>query len=1128
MAWYKPAWQRSGHINLVGNGPSSLMTDSGTHNHAGQAILCVVSTTGFGPGQPVTISDDLNSETGTIVTVDSPTEVTVAINLANDYHAANNGVVKIGPIPNYSMMLDAFFNCCPIEADSCTQFHYRPAVRYVGAHDRTYIAGANALGTLSIRQWDEDDLLLSVPVPLFDFTGTAQEDHKGACTIVLQHQTGANAVANGTILVLASAAEGDGIYSKRSTNAEDITLANWGAQITHCSGAYAGYSIVFETTDGVVFALTMRDSADPARTLDTYLSVLKVGLNGAANEPDNDKWSAGLRLIDVGEAANYWTYSKGWIHGDDIHIASHGHVAGVGYHDIWYSKITHITVGTATTNTANKLQDNGADFTTIGQGVSAEWYACNLNPDAGATPTMTKVTARDSATVLDFGAGDPFPDGDEPYVLFCVEIADGTEKHIPLDKSNADHTPDKVHASNASTSACVYDVKSDGGGNPYILWYHYEGVSVVGTSVALYRAVYVDGAWVSTDTGISLYHFPTGIALASGAELDEGYPDTIFAAVPDGASKCQIQKWAYTDSAAVDRETFEWGANTDHLHSGGFVPWDALSNDQATISTDQAYTGTRGGKFAGHATPGMGYFALPVGNDYTLHIKVYKETLQQYCIPIRHGNGVSTIQIAIDSAENLLYCASAGDDPADPSTWTDTTKNITADAWNLIEIRNINWAAKTYDIYLNSLLAKSGATMYDAATYANVWLIQSTDINAGQDFYVDNIVVAGKWAKTEDITESAPGHNFRPIHVLNGGGHFELLWFYTERYANTVGWDSMRLASPGFNNQHFIGLGKNCQDDFEDLLFALSTDADDTSSLGYFEAAATGSHGQPWFQERTNRWRATLWIGKFICPVKDGTIEIFYYHDHSIGNRVNDNDQVVMDAQFLACDDFLEAVGDAVFNAKWDLVSTVEIDGASSLKLTSTSVVGDRGDIRQDALIPTFLYAECRSKSKGSDTTPGDYNAIHGMRQIADIQNHSNVINYSNSINQVLLWTADHIGAPIYTLTTVNFQDVANWHIHRIAWQPGSTKFYNDWGRTTDRRAAALLATHTTHVDTEPEGLTAGEGTTAGAGYVLIDWMFARPLTTEPTITVAAGEYYPVKAKVGGSNVGKLVAVGIL
>ena len=374
-----------------------------------------------------------------------------------------------GTKADYSIKLDAFYNCCPIEADSCTQFLYRPAVRYSGTHDRTYIAGANAAGVVTIRQWDEDDKELSAAVQLWNFA--YHDDHNGCSIIVLQHQTGGLAAENGTILVGAvqtnNLVASRYIYSRRSDNAEDIS--SWGNSVTVDQDEGNAYVHLVECDNGTIYCFYRALKG----TNDYHFCYRTLTLNA---DPDSDAWSAETVFCSLGDGEV--VYCKPWQDLDDgnvIHFAfSHRDIATTRYEDVYYIQL-------------------------------------------------------DSGTPKD--------------IL-------GNTKTLPLDWSDADHTPDTVYSSTDSPThdTIIWDIKCDGAGNPYILFIDATDLITVKDGVGnIYRAYY-DSGWQCDDTGINTVRFGHGTDgvgpfYFGGAEFDEGNPDVIYAAVPDGSDNAQIQAW---------------------------------------------------------------------------------------------------------------------------------------------------------------------------------------------------------------------------------------------------------------------------------------------------------------------------------------------------------------------------------------------------------------------------------------------------------------------------------------------------------------------------------------------------------------------------------------------------------
>jgi hypothetical protein len=138
------------------------------------------------------------------------------------------------------------------------------AMRYVGAHDRTYIGFYSSTGSgnglIEIRYWDGDDKTLSDAVMLwsgwgYDSSGQGPgDDHASPSVLVLQYQTGGNAVHNGKILVAAaehSCKDSDKgrCQTRRSTNAEDISA--WESPVL-LESVNTTYTRLEELNDGTI------------------------------------------------------------------------------------------------------------------------------------------------------------------------------------------------------------------------------------------------------------------------------------------------------------------------------------------------------------------------------------------------------------------------------------------------------------------------------------------------------------------------------------------------------------------------------------------------------------------------------------------------------------------------------------------------------------------------------------------------------------------------------------------------------------------------------------------------------------------------------------------------------------
>ena len=351
---------------------------------------------------------------------------------------------------------------------------------------------------------------------------------------------------------------------------------------------------------------------------------------------------------------------------------------------------------------------------------------------------------------------------------------------------------------------------------------------------------------------------------------------------------------------------------------------------------------------------------------------------------------------------------------------------------------------------------------------------------------------SGGWAKTEDITQSSPGDNFRPFYVVNGAGRYTLLWFYTERYtATTTGnWESMRFAYPGFSNGKHIGLFKNAQTDFGDLRFT----EDDGATL-------LGDAGQPWLPACYNvsSWRAWAGINCGTIPAAAGTLTVYLYYDHVDSDRTNDADQTVMDAVFKAGDSGAITADDFITTGscssdKWTITGSPS-QTSSILSINASERLAQNLANFADITLPADIYV----RWKGYDTTMGY--AIFGLKDAAG----NNVLYVFND------GTADEIGfqtgrVASTTSTYYLWKDIANYHTWRITWESGIAKIY--WlGIGETSREPKLVATHTDPSQYVPAVDLYMDLYNTNANEAYVDWIFVKPWSgtgNDPIITPSA------------------------
>jgi hypothetical protein len=186
--------------------------------------------------------------------------------------------------------------------------------------------------------------------------------------------------------------------------------------------------------------------------------------------------------------------------------------------------------------------------------------------------------------------------------------------------------------------------------------------------------------------------------------------------------------------SAPPLEDFEWGSNGVSLAtSGGDVTWgvQASGSSKAVITTTHKH-GTRGGKLYcdGDHTVIASYQQSPAPTYRAFYIKKDDDAY------FHTGNTHNwrRISVTIDTDEWLKYY----------DTSFHNVCRLDDNTWYLIELRNINYSASTFDIYVydaNGLLeSEIGATMsfswgmYSPVTYS------SATTSGGQDsVYLDDI-----------------------------------------------------------------------------------------------------------------------------------------------------------------------------------------------------------------------------------------------------------------------------------------------------------------------------------------------------------------------------------------------------
>lgn len=205
----------------------------------------------------------------------------------------------------------------------------------------------------------------------------------------------------------------------------------------------------------------------------------------------------------------------------------------------------------------------------------------------------------------------------------------------------------------------------------------------------------------------------------------------------DGEDDCEV-RFRY---AAVIRDDFEWGVDTDPLSDdGGDIDWtiSVAGDSKAEIDTAQYYAGTRSARLyrdgANNARADFSQTAL--SSSQVFSVRVRKDDTSQ--LALYHGNGTKVIHINYETDEDLSYYDGATHD---------TGVNITINTWTLLEIRNVDWDDGTYDIYQDGVLVKSGAAMRTSASWSG--RIYFYNFAGTSECWIDDVSVREGWTLTD-------------------------------------------------------------------------------------------------------------------------------------------------------------------------------------------------------------------------------------------------------------------------------------------------------------------------------------------------------------------------------------------
>jgi len=192
----------------------------------------------------------------------------------------------------------------------------------------------------------------------------------------------------------------------------------------------------------------------------------------------------------------------------------------------------------------------------------------------------------------------------------------------------------------------------------------------------------------------------------------------------------------------IQKDDFEWGEDEDDLDTnGGGITWTVTDAGSSTVKIDDAYShsGTRSARFyrVGTDNPGAYFTQAPLTNSQVLSIWVRKNDTARFII--YYGNGIKVINFSFwedeqldtyDGADHHKYGA-AGD--------YDTLVHF--------EVKNVDWDAGTYDVYVDDVLLADGAAMRASGSWnGNIYFYNQVGTS---NLWLDDVLVHEAWTETD-------------------------------------------------------------------------------------------------------------------------------------------------------------------------------------------------------------------------------------------------------------------------------------------------------------------------------------------------------------------------------------------
>lgn len=187
----------------------------------------------------------------------------------------------------------------------------------------------------------------------------------------------------------------------------------------------------------------------------------------------------------------------------------------------------------------------------------------------------------------------------------------------------------------------------------------------------------------------------------------------------------------------VQFEDFEWGANGNNVtDSGGTITWTNFQGN-ATISTAEAFGGTRAMDLEQSVLSPIVYMdQVASDTDYALRMRVYKENNSRF--DLSHGDGTNRLQIYFQPDESLKYYDTSYEDTGDMGSYG---------TWQLTELTDMDFTGGTFDWWWNDAQIADDVDMRVNASWPDQVMFQGYTID---DVWIDDFIIR-KWVGPEPL-----------------------------------------------------------------------------------------------------------------------------------------------------------------------------------------------------------------------------------------------------------------------------------------------------------------------------------------------------------------------------------------